>query len=315
MHAELTHTFRAMASSVNLRVTNPGPDASGAVDRAISVINEVASTCTRFDSSSALMQANEAPSAWHTLPTLCSKAIRAAFDAYIKTDGRFDPRVLSSLRAIGYTNSRDFSETPVFGSSQRETVPLQRELWQPSFDGDRVNLGGHPIDLGGIGKGLAVRWAAAELQHAGSGYLVDAGGDIAFAGLASAGTPWRIGIENPWDPTGAPVVVLETADGAVATSSIRIRSWTHEGRTQHHIIDPSTGLPGGEGLVSVSVMSDDTADAEVWSKTLFLAGANDIRDFALERKLAAIWVTTDGQVAMTPKAAVRAIWQVSHAAH
>ena len=66
--------------------------------------------------------------------------------------------------------------------------------------------------------------------------------------------------------------MLEVADEAVATSSTRVRHWRAGGTEVHHLIDPDTNRPGGDGLVSVTVVSSDPAWAEVWSKVLFLEG-------------------------------------------
>ena len=85
-----------------------------------------------------------------------------------------------------------------------------------------------PVDLGGIGKGLALRWAAdraAKLLPDRSGFLLDAGGDIAVSGPGPASGWWLVAIEDPGGANG-PAAVLAIADGAVATSSIRINRWS-----------------------------------------------------------------------------------------
>lgn len=48
----------------------------------------------------------------------------------------------------------------------------------------------------------------------------------------------------------------------------------------HHLIDPTTGRPGGTGLLSVTTVASDPATAEVWSKCLFLQGADNIAEAA-----------------------------------
>ena len=88
------------------------------------------------------------------------------------------------------------------------------------------------------------------------------------------------------------------------TSSVRIRSWVAAGSTVHHLIDPRTGRPGGDGLSAVTIIGAEPVDAEVWSKALFMNGAEGIAAEAEDRGLAALWVTTSGQVnwssALTP---------------
>jgi thiamine biosynthesis lipoprotein len=184
--------------------------------------------------------------------------------------------------------------------------------WRPQVvehDGVwQVCLGGHPIDLGGIGKGLAVRWAAAELIAAGRGFMVDAGGDIAVGGLSPDGGLWRVGVE---DPAGGdePLLVLEVTDTGCATSSTRLRRWRSGGDSVHHLVDPRTGRSGGDGLASVTVLHPDPARAEVWAKTLFLAGADGIGAAAEAFGAPAAWVGIDGAVGATPALEPLVTWR------
>ena len=131
-----------------------------------------------------------------------------------------------------------------------------------------------PVDLGGIGKGLALRWACeriAPLLPEGAGALVDAGGDLAAVGAPPV-DGWRVGIEDPVAP-GEHVAVAVVPAGAIATSSVRVRLWRDpEGRAQHHLVDPRTSQPARTELLSVTVAAGDPAWAEVWTKALFLAG-------------------------------------------
>ena len=168
---------------------------------------------------------------------------------------------------------------------------------------------GAAVDPGGLGKGLALRWAWRRMEAGlhDRGALLEAGGDI--VGRAAPGDePWRVGIE---DPSGAadPLAVIALADGAVCTSSIARQRWIDPlDRPAHHLIDPATGEPGGAGLLAVTVAGPDPAWAEVWSKALFLAGAVAIGDEARRRGLAAWWVESDGTLRMTPAARQRTTW-------
>ena len=176
-----------------------------------------------------------------------------------------------------------------------------------------------PVDLGGIGKGLALRWAVAVLGAAvpgiangTAGALLEAGGDLVARGLAPQPGPWLIGIESP--VAHEEIAVVELADGAVCTSSTGIHAWTTaDGRAVHHLLDPRTGEPGGGGLVSVTVAGPDPAWAEVWSKSLFLEGARGIGPRARALGLAAWWIREDGVLEMTPAARVRTAWSAAEA--
>lgn len=92
------------------------------------------------------------------------------------------------------------------------------------------------------------------------------------------------------------MAVLQLSRRACATSSIRVRRWKAGAQAVHHLLDPRTGQPGGRGLLSVTVVDRDPAIAEVWSKTLFLSGAEGISAQAERRRLAAAWVTEAGEL-------------------
>jgi FAD:protein FMN transferase len=315
---ELAVTFTSMASDIEIRVVDPVPDAQRAVDRAVAAIGAIATHLTRFDPESALSKANRAPGAWHEVPRVLAEAISDAHAAHRITHGLFDPRVGSTLAAWGYDKTYERIESASTGTSPwdieihraRRGTPTPRATWEPSVTGTLINLGGRPIDLGGIGKGLAVRHAAAALADAGGSVLVDAGGDEWLAGPGPDGDGWKVGVE---DPLGRDehVLVLAVTDLGVATSSIARQRWTVRGVPVHHLVDPRTLTPGGAGLAAVTVLHPDPAWAEVWSKTLYLTGAAEIAASAASIDLAAAWVTVDGDIGLSAAIRPFVLWQVA----
>ena len=235
-------------------------------------------------------------------------ALTAADRAHRITAGRFDPRVLVDLDRLGYpgaTLDRSGSTEPRDGARSREDRVVERV----GRDGLTI---ARPIDLGGIGKGLALRWAAAILARRGArDFLLEAGGDLVARGRDPDGVRWQIGVEDPAGDDD--LAVIAVSDLAVATSSIRVHRWSVDGRVVHHLLDPRTGEPADGGLVAVTVVGPDPAWAEVWSKVLFLAGRHAIADEARSRGLAAWWVTDDGMLEMTPAARTRTIWVAAEA--
>ena len=106
-----------------------------------------------------------------------------------------------------------------------------------------------------------------------------------------------------------PIAVVELRIGAIATSSVAVRRWrAPDGAEVHHLIDPVSRVPARTGLIAVTVAADDPAWAEVWTKALFLAGREGIRDEARGRGLAAWWIDVDGRLGMTPAARAQTSW-------
>jgi thiamine biosynthesis lipoprotein len=312
--ADVSVSFAAMASTVTIRV---GPDATSpqdAIERARRVFREVERQCTRFDPQSPLMQANAAGDEWHLVPQYCFAALAEAASAHEVTNSIFDPRVLSALLEMGYDRSLPFAAGDVEIRSHAVPVAQRRANgpWRPRFDPARgaVQIGPVPVDLGGIAKGLAIRWAAEEISRDCGSYLIEAGGDCYLSGDGPDGAGWQVAVEDPRGGT-LPIAVLSVRSTGCATSSIRLRQWTVGGRRVHHLIDPRTGTPGGHGLLAVTVVGADPAMDEVWSKVLFLGGRDDIAAQASAHGLAATWVADDGAIGMSEHIAPAVIWQAS----
>ena len=235
-------------------------------------------------------------------------ALAAARRAWRATSGLFDPRVITDLDRLGY---RGVSWDGRLQPAEPGTRPTR-----PWLDADAraqaVTLC-EPVDLGGIGKGLALRWAAGyamrQASPAPAGVLIEAGGDIIAAGSPAFGRPaWTIGIEDPIAP-GRHFAIVDIRQGAVCTSAPTVVRWTGtDGRAAHHLIDPRTGESADTGIASVTVAAADPAWAEVWSKTLYLVGAGRIAAVARRVGLAAWWVATTGEVEMTPAARPMTTW-------
>ena len=152
------------------------------------------------------------------------RAVAAADRAHRVTSGRFDPRIFGDLEALGEHGAEIGQVTPpgtVGHDRSWLDRPVARRVGRGYLSVDR------PIDLGGIGKGLALRWAAARSERLGvPGLLIDAGGDIVVRGDGPDRGPWQIGIEDPTAPTGPPLAVVQLEELAIATSSISRRRWS-----------------------------------------------------------------------------------------
>ncbi len=313
---DLQVSFRSMASDVRFWVVAPRAGATAQAESAQQVVEAVARTCTRFDPTSDLMRANASGRRRTVVAQECFDALRAAYDAYRTTEGLFDPRVLRTLTAYGYDMSLPFADRAIdLPTADAAPARRTRRAWKPKFDDAAlaVSVGPEPIDLGGIGKGLAMSWAAARLRGAGEAVLVEAGGDLVATGGGPDGDGWMVGVENP-SGEGDPAAVLRLVDRACATSSVRLRSWTAGGAKVHHLVDPRTGRSAESGLVSVTVVGDDTATCEVWSKSLFVVGREGIRAAADERGLAALWIDARGYVGVSRAMRPYVDWQVSRVA-
>ena len=299
-----------MASPLRLTpggVVAPNPRiAARAWEAVVEVFAAAEAAMSRFEETSELTTLNRLAGSGELTclsPTL-RRALVAADRARRVTGGRFDPGVLSDLDRLGY---RGASLGARAGTDSAADPPRPPGRILARAARDRAALA-RPVDLGGIGKGLALRWATAAVERCGlTEFLLEAGGDLVARGRDPDDHPWPLGIE---DPTGTieHLAVITVRDLAVATSSVGVHRWTLNGRSVHHLIDPRTGEPADSGLAAVTVAGPDPAWAEVWSKVLFVGGRPTIAAEARARGLTAWWVTDDGALEMTPAARAMTIW-------
>jgi len=141
------------------------------------------------------------------------------------------------------------------------------------------------LDPSGVVKGWAAERAAVALAALpDTDFCLSAGGDITCRTGEPAAAPWRIGIEDPRDPTRI-VAVVPIRTGAVATSGT-----AHRGA---HIVDARTGRAPG-GLASVTVVGRSLTAVDVDATAAFALGADGERWLTTRGHRAAFVVRTDG---------------------
>jgi thiamine biosynthesis lipoprotein len=144
------------------------------------------------------------------------------------------------------------------------------------------------LDPSGFVKGWSVEGATTILDAAGIlGYCINAGGDVYARGYEAPGTPWRIGIRNPWDALTV-AAVLSAHDLAIATSGTYERG--------QHVIDPHTGRPP-DGVISMTVIGPSLTWADAWATAAFAMGVRGVDWVAREVSgYEAMAITTDRHV-------------------
>lgn len=159
---------------------------------------------------------------------------------------------------------------------------------------------GSSVELGAVAKGYAGELVAAELKSRGvRSALLDLGGNIEAVGMREDGTPWRVGLRNPFG--GALLGTVAVTDAAVVTSAIDQRFFTDEaGNRYWHILDPATGKPAASGLASATVVASSGGRADALSTALFVMGADRAAAFWRERQdFEMVLVGMDGHVWIT----------------
>jgi thiamine biosynthesis lipoprotein len=159
-----------------------------------------------------------------------------------------------------------------------------------------LDRAGTKIGFGAIGKGYAANRAARVLREAGAtGGIVNASGDLCAFGKREDGSPWRIGIADPFHKDEA-FAYVDLSELAIVTSGDYERYVEIDGKRYSHILDPRTGYPVEE-LRSVTIICPDAELADALATGVTVLGVE--RGLALVNRLKnvhAFLVDRDGKL-------------------
>ncbi len=143
-------------------------------------------------------------------------------------------------------------------------------------DNEIILLEGSKINLGGIAKGyIADRIKKMMLEKGVTSGLINLGGNVLAVGSKEEGKPFIVGIREPIKEEGKIIGTVEVVDKSVVTSGVYERNFEEDGAMYHHIIDPKTGYPSRNPILSVTIISSKSADGDALSTSVFLLGEED----------------------------------------
>lgn len=194
---------------------------------------------------------------------------------YTLTGGAFDPTVAPLVDVWGFgpidTGDRIPSDVEI------ETLVTQIGLDKLVRDPARrtvLKTSTLQLDLSAVAKGYAADKVADLLREYGiDRYMIEIGGELALAGLNSAGEPWRIAIETPTLLQGDVQKIVAVTDCGMATSGDYRNYFEKDGRRYSHTIDPRTGKPITHRLASVTVIAETSALADALATGFDVLGA------------------------------------------
>ena len=144
--------------------------------------------------------------------------------------------------------------------------------------GNRIRLPqGMSLDLGAIAKGYIADRIAEYLTEQGvTSAIINLGGNILCMGSKSQKEPFQIGIQQPFQDRNETAAIMKLSDVSVVTSGIYERCFTSEdGTFYHHILDPTTGYPCDNELLSVTIIAKNSATADALSTACFCLGLEE----------------------------------------
>ena len=253
-----------------MTMTAYGPHAKEALDAAEEEIKTLDQLLSTGDPQSEISRLNEAGEG--RLSDVSAYLLQRSREVNAITDGAFNPLIYPLMKVWGFT---DQDYTVPEKSEITERLPLL-DMTNIRFDEKTKEIvftePGMMIDLGGIAKGYtSSRIMEIFADNGVKSGLVSLGGNVQVLGTKPDGSKYKVAIRDPDDDQSF-LGIVEVSDKAVVTSGGYERFFEEDGVTYHHILDPATGYPADQGLVSVTIVSSDGTLADGLSTALFVLG-------------------------------------------
>lgn len=207
--------------------------------------------------------------------SLLAEVIIISDSIYQESDGAFDITVGPVIRTIGFGKDRtkgiDSSKVksmlPLIGMNQIRLEGLNLIKSNPLIQ----------IDVNAVAQGYTVDVLALFLEMNGvKNYLVEVGGEITANGLNSNGTPWVIGLDKPIEGAipgeNIQSKIYLTNRRGLATSGNYRKFIEVNGQKYSHTVNPKTGFPVLNSLLSATVIANSGARADALATAFMVNG-------------------------------------------
>lgn len=220
--------------------------------------------------------------------------LERSYELSMKTDGAFDITIYPLSKLWGFYSGKLHIPTESELSSALQHVGAEHY----QLNHNSVTLeSGTQLDLGAIAKGYASAQTAKLIQDAGvHSANLSLGGNVHVVGTKPDGSDWTVAIADPAD-TARYAGTLKVRDTAVVTSGGYQRFFKENETIYHHILNPKTGYPAENTLLSVTVVSGDDVLADALSTALFVMGEDGAISFwnTSDLDFEMILITKDGK--------------------
>ena len=229
--------------------------------------------------------------------------LQASLDVAEETGGAFDPTIypLSSLWDFGGDNQQVPAREEI--DAFLPYVNYQDLALNDADCTARLAKELEAVDLGAAGKGAACDAALQAYRDAGvDNAVIAVGGSIGVMGRRLTQENWRISVRDPdksVDDSDAGMGVLELSEGFVSTSGVYEKYFEQDGILYHHLLDPSTGYPVENNLLSVSVVAQTGVLSDLLSTACFVLGLDNSLSVLEHYDAQAIFITRDKEVYIT----------------
>ena len=209
-------------------------------------------------------------------------AIRAAE----LSEGYFDPTVGPLVSAWGFHFKEGLMMTPEMVDSIRQYVGYKKiKIEDGKVIKENPNM---TLDFNAVAQGYTTDMIGDFLLSNGvENFLVDVGGEILAKGNKPNGDLWKVGIEKPSEDKDAERIVqeiVELKDKSIVTSGNYRKYVERNGKRYSHSIDPNTGFPAANNMLSATIICDDTSWADCLASICMLVGMERAKEILATQK-------------------------------
>lgn len=190
------------------------------------------------------------------------------------SDGAFDATIGPLVAAWGFHYKKEMEMTPAMVDSIRQLVDFKKiEIIDNKIVKAKPNM---TLDFNAVAQGYTADLIGTFLEEKGvTNYLVDVGGEIMARGGKPNGENWIIGIEKPsenYDSERNVQLKITLKDKGIVTSGNYRKYIEKDGVRYSHSIDPKTGYPVPQNLLSATVIADNAAWADCLASICMIVG-------------------------------------------
>jgi len=276
---ELQLSGKTMGTTYHIKVVaglfTSGAEIQRQIDIRLAAINKSMST---YDPTSEISRFNAIESTAESFSPSDDflNVLQVAATLHRLTDGAWDGTLDPLVNLWGFGRNGTVNHIP------KDSEILQA-LFHVGFDRIRLDASGTigktdpavTLDLASIAKGYGVDEIARLLGDKGfSHFLVEIGGEVYARGLRKDGKPWQVGINRPDREAALNDVykAVPLTDRAMATSGDYRIFYQIDGQSYSHILDPRTGRPMTNGVVSATVVAANCTVADGLATALMVMG-------------------------------------------
>jgi len=262
-------------------------DYTEAIDSLLKAFNK---SCSIYDSTSIISRINDND------PTVevddwFVDVFKKSAEVNDVSGGAFDITVGPVVKAWGFSNGPVAKHDTAYIDSLLQYVGMEKV----KLEGRKVTkkYPGVKLDVNALAQGYSVDVVCDFFKSKGiKNYLVEIGGEVRGKGINAKDKFWNIGIDKPSDGNMSPgndlQAIIEINDKALATSGNYRAFYVENGVKYAHTIDPKTGFPARNTLLSTTVICDDCITADAYATTFMVLGVEKSKE--LLKKLPGIEV-------------------------